>query len=311
MIAIELFPVLVAVVIYGLTLLTVGRLARTRPEARVLLRYASLLVPAAAAALALAHLHADLQPASLNNWLCLPLWSLTAMGILAVGFAAGFFWEQVRLERQLRVWSEPAEGVLAAAVAPLAAQMGLTGLPRVYLVAVDAPLALTIGVLRPRIYLSSWLVERLSAVEIEQVLAHELAHIARSDNLIALVATALMGATAFLPTSWQAVRALLRERELAADELAVAVTGKPIALARGLLKAGVPDHPAFAAAAGLLEAGSITERVDNLLRLHSSRPERTSPAQWREKTALMAMTALGPLALTWFVFDLPHLLQLP
>lgn len=137
--AIELFPVLVAVVIYGLTLLTVGRLARTRPEARVLLRYASLLVPAAAAALALAHLHADLQPASLDNWLCLPLWSLAAMGLLAVGFAAGFFWEQVRLERQLRVWSEPAEGVLAAAVAPLAAPMGLTGLPRVYLVAVDAP----------------------------------------------------------------------------------------------------------------------------------------------------------------------------
>jgi Zn-dependent protease with chaperone function len=149
-------------------------------------------------------------------------------------------------------------------------------------------------------------------VELEQVLAHELAHVSRSDNLIALVSTAFLGATAFLPSSWSAFRYLLRERELATDELAIAVTGKPIALARGLLKVVAPISPPSPppiAAAGLLEAAMVEERVENLVRLHKngSKPIKL----FGEKTYLLGLTVLTPLLLAWLVLELPHLLNLP
>jgi Zn-dependent protease with chaperone function len=192
----------------------------------------------------------------------------------------------------------------------LASSFGLTKVPEIYTLQVDHPIALTIGITRPRIYISQWFHSHLDEVELEQVLAHELAHVSRSDNLIALVSTAFLGATAFLPSSWSAFRYLLRERELATDELAIAITGKPIALARGLLKVvATPSSPPPIAAAGLLEAAMVEERVENLVRLHKngSKPIKL----FGEKTYLLGLTVLTPLLLAWLVLELPHLLNLP
>src|SRR4029078_11189598 len=80
-----------------------------------------------------------------------------------------------------------------------------------------AVMPMTWGVRRPRVLLPAaardWPADRLRAV-----LAHELAHIARADGLVHLVAQLACAVYWFHPLFWTAERALGRETELAADD---------------------------------------------------------------------------------------------
>jgi Zn-dependent protease with chaperone function len=119
----------------------------------------------------------------------------------------------------------------------LALQVGsLRRSPRVRLCAYDRPLALTYGVFRPTILLSTWMLQHLDQKEREAVIAHELGHIARHDYLLVLIATLLRDAFCYLPTSRIAYRQFQREKEFACDELAIHATRRPLALASALTK---------------------------------------------------------------------------
>ncbi len=96
--------------------------------------------------------------------------------------------------------------------------------------------AYVVGSRRPVVVLDEALVGRLDECELEGVLAHELAHVKRHDNLVSGALGVVRDAMFFAPGAGWAVRHLHRERELAADQAAVAITGKPGALASGLLK---------------------------------------------------------------------------
>jgi hypothetical protein len=100
----------------------------------------------------------------------------------------------------------------------------------------DRPLALTYGLFKPRVLLSTWMVEHLDQRELEAVLAHELAHAARRDYLVMWLTTVLRDSFFYLPTSWVAYRQLQREKEIACDDLAAGVTSRPLALASALCK---------------------------------------------------------------------------
>lgn len=102
--------------------------------------------------------------------------------------------------------------------------------------AYNRPLALTYGFLRPTVLVSTWMIEHLDRRELESVLAHELAHVARRDYLVIWAATVLRDAFFYLPTSWLAYRQLQQEKESACDDLAVGVTKRPLALASALAK---------------------------------------------------------------------------
>jgi beta-lactamase regulating signal transducer with metallopeptidase domain len=117
----------------------------------------------------------------------------------------------------------------------LASQLG-AGRARLRLCVYDRPLALTCGVLRPTLLLSTWMVERLDQRELEAVLAHELAHAARHDYLVVWLATVLRDAFCYLPTSWAAYRQVQDEKEPVCDDLAIAATRRPLALASALAK---------------------------------------------------------------------------
>ncbi|HSK24108.1 MAG TPA: M56 family metallopeptidase [Egicoccus sp.] len=121
--------------------------------------------------------------------------------------------------------------------------------------------ALVVGTRHPVVLIGRDLMAQLDDAELEGVLAHELAHVRRRDNLVSGVLGALRDLTFFVPGGGWAVRQLHRERELAADQVAVKVTQRPGALASGLLKvveAGPrPSHPCAALAPG----GSLVDRV--------------------------------------------------
>ncbi len=154
--------------------------------------------------------------------------------------------------------------------------------PRIFLRAHTGPLALVCGLRRPTLVLSTWMLEHLDSRELESVLAHELSHLARRDYPVAWLATILRDAFFYLPSSRRAFRRIQQDKELACDELAVSVTGRPLALASALAKVwqqslGVPR---FTAAQSLLEPGTAIEgRIERLLSLSgpTARPRTCDP----------------------------------
>lgn len=117
----------------------------------------------------------------------------------------------------------------------LAEDMG-TFAPRVSVIRANRPLAVTVGVWRPTVLLSTWMAEHLDRRELEAVLAHEMAHVLRADTLVTWLATILRDAFFYLPTTRAAYRQFTHEKELACDDLAVSVTKRPLALAGALTK---------------------------------------------------------------------------
>lgn len=100
----------------------------------------------------------------------------------------------------------------------------------------DQPLALTYGLRRPTLVLSTWILERFDRHELEAVLAHELAHVARRDYLVLWLATICRDAFCYLPTSWIALKQLQSEKEVACDDLAIGITQSSLGLASALAK---------------------------------------------------------------------------
>ena len=95
-----------------------------------------------------------------------------------------------------------------------------------------APLALTAGLLRPRIFLSSGLITQLSTIERRAVLAHEQAHQRHRDNLRLFLLQLLTA-----PTMARQLRADMHQAiEQRADQQAAHACGGPHAMAQILIR---------------------------------------------------------------------------
>lgn len=118
----------------------------------------------------------------------------------------------------------------------------LGGLPKPRLMLVDepAPNALVVGMTpsTTTLVVTSGLLAALSRVELEGVVAHELAHIRRGDAVLGAVAAISVGPlSALLPgLGGRAARRLLGDDEPAVDLAAIGLTRFPPALSAGLEK---------------------------------------------------------------------------
>jgi beta-lactamase regulating signal transducer with metallopeptidase domain len=88
-----------------------------------------------------------------------------------------------------------------------------------------------IGFFAPRILIPEWLLEKLTATELEQIVLHEGEHLRRWDDWINLVQRLFMVVFPLNPALWWMERNLCREREMACDEGVVRVTHAPRAYA--------------------------------------------------------------------------------
>lgn len=164
---------------------------------------------------------------------------------------------------------DPAATVRAGALSPataarledvtegLCAALGLP-VPGLRIVVDAAPNAATFGRRSDGavIVLTSGLVHDLDRIELEAVLAHELAHVKRGDIVSAAVGCSIIGRLADAVTGGRAVRWLVGpERELRADLAAVGVTRYPPALI-DTLERGRRAHPATPT---IPESGSVRQ----------------------------------------------------
>jgi bla regulator protein blaR1 len=92
------------------------------------------------------------------------------------------------------------------------------------------------GIFRPVLLMPSGMSERLSDSELEAILAHELAHVRRRDNLMSSVHMFIEALFWFHPMIWWIGAKLVQEREHACDEEVLRLGKDPQAYAEGILK---------------------------------------------------------------------------
>lgn len=94
---------------------------------------------------------------------------------------------------------------------------------------------MVIGHLKPVIFFPMGAINRLSAQEVEAILAHELAHIMRNDYIINLSVSCIESLYYFHPAMWWLTTQIRAEREHCCDDLAIRATGQPIQYAQSLV----------------------------------------------------------------------------
>ncbi len=135
----------------------------------------------------------------------------------------------------------------------------------------DVASPMAVGFLHPAVILPESLPGELAQPEMEHVLLHEVAHIARKDDWTNLLARLLGAALALHPVAWWILRQIEREREIACDDWVVARTGSARPYAQSLARMselrsrkGVPEGEALAS--GIFGGGSrLSERIEMLL----------------------------------------------
>lgn len=163
--------------------------------------------------------------------------------------------------------------------------------PPMHVVGGDLPVCHLRGLVKPHMVVSVGLLRTLDHDELVGALCHEVAHWRRGDLPLGLLAYICHCLLFFMPTSRRCYRRYLEEREVAADDWAVAQTGKPLALAAALAKVG----RAASASPGLVShaaGGPLLQR--RLERLIAPAPAIALPA--RASLARLLPMGLGMLA---------------
>jgi len=141
----------------------------------------------------------------------------------------------------------------------------------------------------PLIAVAPSLVETLDADELDRVLIHEWAHVQRGDDLVNILQIVVRIIAGWHPALRWIDHRLHVEREIACDEITVAITGSPKSYARCLMKlASLRATPAaMRTAPAVFTPSSLRARVVKLVSPHSS----IAPV-WSRSIASGIVTAL-------------------
>lgn len=220
-------------------------------------------------------LHVSSGGCSLAFWLCqqqsivldlvtmgMPLMLLVAWGLF-VGIR-----QLVRTRRAMQHMLALPQRHLPASIIACASELGIND--RLDVVTHVQAIAFCYGLMRPRICITTGLLDILSSMEIEAVLRHERHHLQRRDPLRSLLWTMLSGMCWWLEERAEHAHLL---RELAADRAVIMEQGRQ-PLATALLKLLTQPRRDNLIADGLAISGlSVTDaRIDQLLK-----PEQVPP----------------------------------
>ena len=158
---------------------------------------------------------------------------------------------------------------------------------------------LVTGVLRPTILLPASIVTGLPPVQLRAILAHELAHIRRHDQLVNLWQTLVETVFFYHPLVWWLSHQIRCERENCCDDLAVSVSGGQIEYSRALL--AVEDLRGTASALMLSShGGSLSSRIRRLV---TGEPSRHRFGVLSLVATLVLLAGIGVTYLCWNVDD--------
>jgi Zn-dependent protease with chaperone function len=182
------------------------------------------------------------------------------------------------------------------------------------LVMSDCPLSFVWGFRRPKLVLSSGLLNALTTQQLRGVIEHEAAHHTRRDNVVKLVLSVASYLSLAFPLSRLVLRWRAEQVELVCDEVAAARTSAPLEIAQALVRvrrAGASLAAGSLAASGFMPDGAkgFERRVRRLVSFADclpsparsdalARPPRVGALATAVLFALtlLTVTALAPLA---------------
>jgi Zn-dependent protease with chaperone function len=179
-----------------------------------------------------------------------------------VVFSGRFCMRWVRLRRLMSgpliglmpEWKERFEGLLRKAGIRKPVRLGESAGTVVPIVA---------GWRKPVILLPLGTLVNLPADQIEAIILHELAHVARGDYLVNLLQGVMETLFFYHPAVWSVSGRIRRERELACDDLAVKWCGEPCTYAEAL--AGFEEYRAHAPMLAATGEGDLLRRIRRVL----------------------------------------------
>ncbi len=212
---------------------------------------------------------AGVRPSAASGW----PWAATALAVYAAGLAAMLLrlvlglWGSRRLARGARLIEgrpEPAAGAVN-----VTARRRLGALPVRIRESDRVAVPVTVGLFRPNVVLPlGW--ERWPETTLRAVVAHERAHVARRDPLVAGLASLNRCLFWFHPLAWWLRRTLALTAEQACDEAAVRTVGTPQAyvdVLRSMAAAVRARGGRFSwEGVGMLGSPSLTRRIAHIRR---------------------------------------------
>lgn len=220
----------------------------------------------------------------------LPLlaWCWSA-GVLVLGLRLFGGWLQVR--RLSREGTRPVPAVIEATMQRLAWRLGVSR-PVAIAQSVLVQVPMVVGYVRPVVLLPVSVVLGMPMAQLEALLAHELAHVRRHDQLVNFLQSVCETVLFYHPAVWWLSGRIRAERENCCDDLAVLATGgNALAYARALAEL----EQARAVRAELAMAatnGPLLARVRRLLDPTVAPPRRSRMAA----VAACALLALAAVA---------------
>ena len=197
------------------------------------------------------------------------LWVTTfwfvGVAVLGLRFAAGV-WGLRRMQASL----QPVSTAISQRASQVAQRLGIErlGVGSAWSVRCSTTMnqPITFGWLRPIIVLPASLLTAQSPEVLDAVLAHELAHIRRYDLWVNTLQRVIESVLFFHPVVWRISRRVREERELCCDDIAVSLTGEPIAYATALERvASIRLGGSLATVTVAMSTGGLSYRVRRVL----------------------------------------------
>jgi Zn-dependent protease with chaperone function len=207
--------------------------------------------------------------------------------------------------RQVARLADAADGRLAAAVGGKLAAWGLPWPGTILVVRDERPVSFTAGIWTPRLVISTGALANLADADLQAVVAHELAHVARNEAAWRIVGT--LATLAHAPIlGRRSLRAWLAASEAICDEAAAVRLGSRLAVAhtivrfQRLLNAHLGVAPVVAPA--FTGVGALEARVRRLLGPGSTNSDVLA-RHWPWLAALVALWQIDTIhvALEWLL----------
>ena len=247
-------------------LVPIGNVIEREPFSRQVAEQIPVAVSSVVVRVGLPFSAAALEPPAsqaARDWTTAALLAIWACGCLAILIRRTLGWRRVHATASN---SEP----IALADTGLPAGTELRASPQLMEPGV-------IGFWRQAIVMPTGLAQRLPAAQLRAVLAHELCHIRRRDNLTAAVHMVVEALFWFHPLVWWIGARLVEERERACDEYVLNVTGDSRTYADGILTIcrHYMDSPLTCVAG--VNGGDIKSRIEAIM--HNRTPLELSAAR--------------------------------
>jgi uncharacterized protein (TIGR03435 family) len=152
-----------------------------------------------------------------------------------------------------------------------------------------------VGLLRPMLLMPDGILERLTPLQLEAVLAHELCHIRRRDNLSAALHMIVEALFWFHPLVWWISVRLVEERERACDEEVLRRGGEPQVYAEALLNVCKYYLESPLGCVSGISGADMKKRIHAIIAPHAA--HKLSPARKLLLTAVAIAAVAVPIAI--------------